>query len=161
MLSELREKIERALAASGEVEYNRRSHHRRGPQAARVLPEEDPVHEKGEIVRKGKEVRIHYVCSNEKCQEAVRSDKWDDHVLRMSTDLHLQESPREVLERSMNFSADGLWVTREMRQNRVVTFMEQRPRVLGYNNTLCLQCIPQVITSPSRGRTGRLIWQNG
>ena len=132
MPPELRERIERALAAVGEVEYNRRSHHRRGPQAARVLLEEDLVHEKGEIVRKGKEVRIHYVCSNEKCQEAVRSDKWDDHVLKMTSDVHLQEDPQEVLERSMNFVADRQWITRERRRKRVVTFMEQRRWVRGY-----------------------------
>jgi len=132
MPPELRDKIENALAALDDVEYNRRSHHRHGPLAARILSDEDLAHEKGEIVRKGKENRIHYVCSNEKCEEPIRADKWDDHILRMTSDVHLQEPPEEVLERSMNFVADRQWITRERRMKRVVTFMEQRRWVRGY-----------------------------
>ena len=126
MPPELREKIETALAAVGEVEYQRRSHHRKCPLFARVLPEEDLAHEKGEIVRKGSANRVHYCCSNDKCEEPIRSDKWDDHVLKMTSDVHLQEPPEDVLERSMNFVADGFWVTRERRMRRMLTFMEQR-----------------------------------
>ena len=50
MPPELREKIETALAAVGEVEYQRRSHRRKCPLVARVLPDADLVHERAEIV---------------------------------------------------------------------------------------------------------------
>ena len=82
MPADLREKIENALDALDDVEFKRRSHHKRGPIAARILPDEDLVHEKGEIVRQGAANRIHYVCSNDKCPEPIRSEKWNDHVLR-------------------------------------------------------------------------------
>ena len=49
----------------------------------------------------------------------------------MTSDLHLQEPAEDVLERSMNFVADGQWCTRERRMKRVVTFMEQRRWVRG------------------------------
>ena len=52
MQPDLREKIERALADVGEVAYQRRSHHRHCPLVARVLPDEDLLHETGDIVRK-------------------------------------------------------------------------------------------------------------
>ena len=126
MPPELREKIETALAAVGEVEYQRRSHRRKCLLVARVLPDADLVHERGEIVRKGSANRLHYFCSNKNCEEAIRGDKWDDHVLKMTSDVHLQESPEDVLERSMNFVADGFWVTRERRMRRIITYMEQR-----------------------------------
>ena len=51
MPPELREKIETALAAVGEVEYQRRSHRRKCPLFAKVLSDADLVHERGEIVR--------------------------------------------------------------------------------------------------------------
>ena len=38
----------------------------------------------------------------------------------------VQELAEDVLERSMNFVADGQWCTRERRMIRVLTFMEQR-----------------------------------
>ena len=126
MPAPMRAKIEDALDALPAVEFNRRSHHSRGPLAARVLAAEDLVHAKGEAVRKGSADRIHYVCLNDKCPEPIRSEKWNDHVLRMTSDLLLQEKPREVLERSRNFVADGNWCTRERRMMRVVNFMEQR-----------------------------------
>ena len=88
MPPELRAKIENALDALDDVEFNRRSHHSRGPLAARILPDEDLVHEKGEIVRQGGADRIHYVCSNEKCPGPIRSEKWNDHVLKMTSDVH-------------------------------------------------------------------------
>ena len=44
----------------------------------------------------------------------------------MTSDLHLQEPPEDVLERSMNFAPDGEWDSKENRMQRVVTFMEQR-----------------------------------
>ena len=126
MQPDLREKIERALADVGEVAYQRRSHHRHCPLVARVLPDENLLHEKGDIVRKGHNNRVHYVCSNPKCADPIRNDKWDEHVLRMTSDVHLQEPPEDVLERSMNFVADGFWITRERRMQRLITFMEQR-----------------------------------
>ena len=94
MPADLREKIENALDALGDVEFKRRSHHKRGPIAARILPDEDLVHEKGEIVRQGAANRIHYVCSNDKCREAIRSEKWNDHVLRIFCSRK-NASPRE------------------------------------------------------------------
>ena len=50
MPSELREKIVTALAAVGEVEYQRRSHLRKCPLVAWVLPDADLVHERAETV---------------------------------------------------------------------------------------------------------------
>ena len=50
MPSELREQIETALAAVGEVEYQRRSHLRKCPLVAWVLPDADLFHERAEIV---------------------------------------------------------------------------------------------------------------
>ena len=126
MPAPMRAKIENALDALDDVEFNRRSHHSRGPLAARILPDEDLVHEKGEIVRQGGADRIHYVCSNDKCPGPIRSEKWNDHVLKMTSDVHLREPAEDVLERSMNFVADGQWCTRERRMKRVLTFMEQR-----------------------------------
>ena len=60
MPPELREKIETALVAVGEVEYQRMSHRRKCPLVARVLPDADLVHERAEIVRKGSANRLHY-----------------------------------------------------------------------------------------------------
>ena len=88
MPPELRAKIENALDALDDVEFNRRSHHSRGPLAARILPDKDLVHEKGEVVRQGGAGRIHYVCSNDKCPGPIRSEKWNDHVLKMTSDVH-------------------------------------------------------------------------
>ena len=47
-------------------------------------------------------------------------------MLRETTDLHLQEPAEVVLERSMNFAPDGEWDTKAAREQRIVTFMEQR-----------------------------------
>ena len=51
---------------------------------------------------------------------------WDTHVIKQTTDLHLQEAPEGVLERYMNFAAENEWDSKEARMQRVVTFMEQR-----------------------------------
>ena len=47
-------------------------------------------------------------------------------MLKETTDLHLQEPAEVVLERSMNFAPDGEWDTKAAREQRIVTFMEQR-----------------------------------
>ena len=60
MPPELREKIETALVAVGEVEYQRMRHRRKCPLVARVLPDADLVHERAEIVRKCGANRLHY-----------------------------------------------------------------------------------------------------
>ena len=66
------------------------------------------------------------MCSNPKCTDAIRKDKWETHVLKMISDRHLQEDPGAVLERSLNFAPDGEWDTKECRMERVLKFMEQR-----------------------------------
>ena len=92
-----------------------------------MLPPADLVHEKTDTIRKGSANRVHFACSNPKCKkEPIRKDKWDTHVLQATSDLHLQEAPGDVLERSQNFAPDGEWDTKEARMQRVVTFMEQR-----------------------------------
>lgn len=127
MPPELREKIEKSLAAIGQVEYKRRPHRKGpGPVQARCLLPEDLVHEKEETIRSGLASRPHYKCSNPKCTEPLRKDKWDSHILKMTSDLHLQETAADVLERSMNFAPDGQWIDKESRMQRVVTFMQQR-----------------------------------
>ena len=126
MPEDLREKVEQSLKEIGEVEYRKRSHRSSGPTRARVLPPEDLVHEKTETIRKGSANRVHFACSNAKCKEPIRKDKWDTHVLQATSDLHPQEAPGDVLERSQNFAPKGEWDTKEARMQRVVTFMEQR-----------------------------------
>ena len=66
----------------------------------RCLPTEDLVHEKTETVRRGGTQRIHFRCNNPKCEEPICNDKWSTHVLKACSDLHLQEAPEDVLERS-------------------------------------------------------------
>ena len=106
MPSDLRDVIEKSLAAIGKVEYGKRSHKKSGP-ATRCLAPEDLVHEQPATIRKGTGNRVHFMCSNPKCEEPIRNDKWDTHVLKATSDKHLQESPEDVLERSMNFAPDG------------------------------------------------------
>ena len=123
----LREKIEQSLVVLGEVERCKKSHKKGpGPVGSRCRPVEDLIHEKAETIRKGQGNRMHFRCSNPKCEEPVRQDKWDTHVIKATTDLHLQEAPETVLERSCNFVPDGEWDNRESRMQRIVTFMEQR-----------------------------------
>ena len=95
MPEDLREKIEKSLQDIGEVEHRKRSHHGSGPVTPRVLPQEDLVHEKTETIRQGTGNRVPYKCSNPKCEEPIRNDKWDTHVLKSTSDLHLQEAPEE------------------------------------------------------------------
>ena len=102
---ELRAKIEQRLAAIGEVKHVRKSHKKGpGPVRSRCLPAEDLVHEKAETVRKGGDIqRIYYRCSNPKCGQDIRYDKWDAHVRAATSDGALQEAADDVLERSMNY----------------------------------------------------------
>jgi hypothetical protein len=90
MPAQLKERIEKALIESGEVEYNVRSHKKGpGPVRPRVLPAEDLMHDKIEELRQGKGNRIHYRCSNAKCEEPIRKDKWDTHILSATSDAHM------------------------------------------------------------------------
>ena len=83
MPEELRAKIEHALEALGEVECHRRLHRKGpGPVHPRCVPAEDLVHEKVETLHKGDKNRVHYRCSNPKCEDLIRYDKWDAHVLK-------------------------------------------------------------------------------
>ena len=83
MPEELRAKIEHALEALGEVEFHRRLHRKGpGPVHPRCVPAEDLVHEKVETLHKGDKNRVHYQCSNAKCEDPIRYDKWDAHVLK-------------------------------------------------------------------------------
>ena len=125
MPADLRDVIEKSLSAIGQVEFRKRSHKKSEP-VTRCLSSEELVHEQTETLRKGTGNRVHFVCSNPKCEEPIRNDKWETHVLKQTSDRHLQESPEDVLERSMNFAPDGEWDTKESRSQRIVTFMEQR-----------------------------------
>ena len=72
----LREEIERALTAIGEVEHFKKSHKKgAGPVPSRCLPPEDLVHEKSETIRRGQTGRVHFMCSNAKCQDPIRNDR--------------------------------------------------------------------------------------
>jgi len=122
----LRAQIEQSLQEIGEVDFRKRSHHGSGPVKPRVLPSEDLVHEKTETIRKGTGNRVHYMCCNPKCENPIRNDRWDTHVLKSCSDLHLQEAPEDALERSQNFAPDGDWDIKASRMQRVLTFMEQR-----------------------------------
>ena len=127
MPHELRDAIEVSLAAIGQVDYKRRVHKKGpGPLQPRCVAEEDLVHAKVETLRIGQNKRVHYTCSNPKCDAPIRNDKWETHVIDMTTDKHLQEPAEDVLERSRNFAPDGEWVEKESRMRRVLTFMEQR-----------------------------------
>ena len=87
MPDELRATIEASLAAIGTVEYHRRPHRKGpGPVQPRTVPPEDLVHEKVETIRSGSTQRVHYRCSNPKCPEPIRNDKWETHKIKMTTD---------------------------------------------------------------------------
>ena len=114
--AELRAMIEQRLADLGEVKHVRRIHRKgAGPVRPRCLPTEDLVHEKTETVRRGGTQRIHFRCSNPKCEQEIRNDKerislrpadghdqqrclekvnnnpeWDAHVIKATSDLALQ-----------------------------------------------------------------------
>ena len=114
MPAELKEVIEKSIPVEGEIEYNTKSHKKLpGPLRHKCLPPEDLVHEKTETIRKGHGHRVHFMCSNPKCPDAIRNDKWETHVIKMTSDRHLQEDPGAALERSMNFSPDGGWDTKK------------------------------------------------
>ena len=78
MPPEIRDEIEKALLQLGEVEYYKKSH-KRGPGHVRhrCLPPEDLVHEKVETIKKGHANRAHFRCSNPKCEEPIRNDRWE------------------------------------------------------------------------------------
>ncbi len=119
MLPELRKKIEDSLELLGEVEYHRKPHRKGpGPIAARCLAPEDLVHEKVETVRQGTAKRLHYRCSNPKCTDLIRGDKFETHVISMTSDYHLQELAERVLERSHNFAPSADWDNKEARMQR-------------------------------------------
>ena len=126
MLADLKDKIETSLSLIGEVEAHKKPHRKGGGQSSRGCCQRNSWFMRRCRQRQGQANRLHYVCSNPKCQDPIRQDKWDTHVLKMTTDLHLQEKPEDVLERSCNFAPDGDWDTKESRMQRVVTFMEQR-----------------------------------
>lgn len=127
MPPEMKMEIEQALEQLGEVDRYRRPHRKgAGPVQAKILPPEDLVHDKTETIRQGSANRIHYKCSNEKCKETIRADRWETHVINARSDRHLQEPAEDVLDRSMNFAPGPDWDDVESRQQRVVTFMEQR-----------------------------------
>ena len=107
MIGKLKALIEQSLEEIGEVEFRKRSHNKgAGPVGNRCLAPEDLVHEKESNIRQGQSNRVHFKCCNPKCTELIRADKWDTHVMTMISDRHLQEDPRDVLERSMNFAPD-------------------------------------------------------
>ena len=109
MPEDLRRKIEKSLEEIGEVDFRKHSHHGSGPMRRRVLPPEDLVHDKAETIRQGQANRVYFRCSNPMCQEPIRSDRWETHVLKATSDLHLQEPPEEALERRLREScAAGL-----------------------------------------------------
>ncbi len=127
MPEDLKQLIEAALLELGEVEFKLRSHKKRpGPVGPKTLAPEEVVHEKTEEIRQGTANRIHYICSNAKCEEPIRKDKWDAHVAATTSDAHLQEDPTCVLERSCNFAPDGGWHSKEDRMGRIVNFVEMR-----------------------------------
>ncbi len=81
MPSEQKRRIEDALEQLGEVEYKLRPHRKgAGPVRPKTLSPEESVHEKQGEIRQGAASRVHYLCSNEKCKEPIRKDKWDTHV---------------------------------------------------------------------------------
>ena len=100
-------KIEKTLAAIGHEEYKRRPHRKGpGPMQARCLVPEDFVHKNVETIRSGLASRPYYKYSNPKCTEICRKGKWDSHMLRMTSDLHIPEPAEVVLEHMMNFTLD-------------------------------------------------------
>ena len=124
MPSEMRNMIEAKLAQLGEIWQYKRSH-KKHQVAQRTLPPEDLIHEKSETVRSGQAQRVHYKCSNPNCADMIRSDKRESHVIKMTSDAHLQELPDHVLERNLNFAPDvEHWDNKENRMMRIVTFME-------------------------------------
>ena len=73
----LREGIERALLAIGEVECHKKSHKKgAGPVPARCKPPEDLVHEQAETIRRGQANRVYFRCTNPKCPEPIRNDRF-------------------------------------------------------------------------------------
>ena len=112
MPEELRAKIEHALEALGEVEFHRRLHRKGpGPVHPRCVPAEDLVHEKVETLHKGDKNRVHYRCSNPKCADPIRYDKWDAHVLKACLTAGGRRQGRIVLGLRMGHSSNfpGAW----------------------------------------------------
>ena len=126
MPTDMKEMIEKKLLLLGDVWRFKRSHKKgSGLVAARCLPPEDLIHERGETVRSGQANRPHFRCSNSNCG-LVRSDKWESHILKATSDSHLQESPEDVLQRSCNFAPSPDWFTKDSRMERVLNFVEMR-----------------------------------
>ncbi len=74
----------------------------------------------------GQAQRIHYKCSNPSCVDMIRSDKFESHKIKMTSDTHLQENPSEVLQRMCNIAPSADWFSKESRMERVLQFVEQR-----------------------------------
>ncbi len=127
MSAEMKEMIEKKLVLLGEVWRYKRPHKKgAGLVPARVLDPEDLVHEKKETVRSGQANRPHVRCSNPKCTELIRGDKWETHVLKMTSDHHLQEQAEDVLQRLCNIAPAADWDTKKSRMDRILTFVEMR-----------------------------------
>ena len=127
MPAEMKEMIETKLVGLGEVWRFKRSHKKgAGCVQSRCLPAEDIIHEKAETIRKGSANRPHFVCSNHRCVEPIRTDKWSAHVLEKTSDNFLQEDPETVLRRSCNFAPSAEWDTKASRMERVFNFVEMR-----------------------------------
>ena len=52
---------------------------------------------KAETIWKGQGNRARFRCSNPNCEEPIRQDKWDTHVIKATTDLW--GSQRVVLQK--------------------------------------------------------------
>ena len=149
MPEDLKARIEQSLDEIGEVEFRKRSHRKgSGPVRARCLAPEDLVHEKGSVTRQGNRNRLHYECSNPKCTELIRNDKWDTHVLTMTSDRHLQEDPGDVLERSMNFAADRAG-------------LQKRCSARGSRTRVAQMAHSPIIPSPAPPCRGRAVGHEG
>ena len=108
MSADFKEMIEASLPMEGEIEYHTKSHKKGpGPVRHKCLPAEDLVHEKVETLRKGYGHRVHFKCSNAKCPEPIRNDKWETHVLKMISDRDLQEDPAASIRLSSWTSLTG------------------------------------------------------
>ena len=76
MPAELKAEIEKSLPEEGEIQFHTKCHKKTpGPVSHKCLLPEDLVHEKVETLRKGQGHRVHFMCSNAKCPDAIRADK--------------------------------------------------------------------------------------
>ena len=85
MPAKLREQIKASIAAIGQVEYRRRPHF----PTQRFVAREN----RDNTNRQRTASPFRMLCKH--CRELIRNDKWDTHVVKMMSDLHLQESAVE------------------------------------------------------------------